>query len=87
MVDQQAGERAGEQAVKFRDLFKRAPESARVAKLEKKLVERDGSRVLLVAKAIHAGQRPAGRVWWDELAPLTRAERQYVFQKLREWRR
>ena len=73
--------------MKMRDLFKKKPESKRVEELEGKLVKRDGSRVLLVAKAIHAGQRPAGRVWWDELAPLTRAERLYVFQMLREWRR
>ena len=72
---------------KLLDLFKKKPESKRVEELEGKLVKRDGARVLLIAKAIHAGQRPAGRVWWDELAPLTRAERMYVFQMLREWRK
>jgi hypothetical protein len=59
----------------------------RVAELEEKLKKRNGARVILIAKALHAGQRPAGRVWWDELAPLTKAERLYVFAKLREWRK
>lgn len=67
--------------------FRRKSEAERVAGLEEKLQKKHGLRVLLVAKALHAGQRPAGRIWWDELAPLTKAERDYVHAKLREWRR
>lgn len=72
--------------MKLRDLFRRKTEAERVSALEEKLQKKHGTRILLIAKALHAGQRPAGRVWWDELAPLTKKERAYVMAKLREWR-